>query len=389
MNPSWAAEVAAGLDNPILQGVVAAVGTFVLEDATTIGCGLLVAADRMDPRVAYIGVASGIAIGDLGLYAIGKLCGGRLLKWGWLSADKMDRAHGWFERNVVSAVVFSRFVPGMRTPTYLAAGVFGAHVWKFLATAIVASLVWTALLMGIVAAIGEAVLPALGAMKWPVAVAALGGFVAWHTWMIRRGARSMGGSEVKADKPVVSFFEFWPPWLFYIPVAVYYAVLAIRHRGLMLPMNANPSIYSSGVARESKSQILSLVSREHADRVAPWIAFDRPQGPIGEAFLDDVDRRLRAAGVAWPLVAKPDIGQRGAGVRPVKSRRELRLYLERFPAGEKLLLQELVPWEGEAGQCKLFKRISHTPSVMATAEITMLNNTIGLESDSLKQDTSR
>jgi hypothetical protein len=40
-------------------------------------------------------------------------------------------------------------------------------------------------------------------------------------------------------------------------------------------------------------------------------------------------------------------------------------------------------------QCKLFKRISHTPSVMATAEITMLNNTIGQESDSLKQDTSR
>jgi len=308
MNPSWAAEAAVHFHNPVVQGIVAACGTFVLEDATTVGCGLLVADGKMDIGVAYIGVASGIAIGDLGLYAIGRLCGGRLLKWGWLSAEKMDRAHGWFGRNVVSAVVFSRFVPGMRTPTYLAAGVFGADVWKFLATAVAASLVWTALLMGIVASVGEAVLPALGHLKWPIAGAALLGFVAWHSWMIRRGARTMNAPAERKAAPVVSFFEFWPPWLFYLPVAAYYLCLAIKHRGLMLPMNANPSIYSSGFARESKSQILSLVSREHAASVAPWIAVDRPAGAIGDAFLDEVERRLGAADIAWPIVAKPDIG---------------------------------------------------------------------------------
>src|SRR5208337_4288032 len=41
-------------------------------------------------------------------------------------------------------------------------------------------------------------------------------------------------------------WEFWPPWLFYPPVAVYYLWLAVKHRGLMLPTAANPGIFSGG-----------------------------------------------------------------------------------------------------------------------------------------------
>src|SRR5207249_10309001 len=37
-------------------------------------------------------------------------------------------------------------------------------------------------------------------------------------------------------------WEFWPAWLFYIPVGVYYAWLAIRHRSLSVPTSANPGI---------------------------------------------------------------------------------------------------------------------------------------------------
>lgn len=349
MNVTWAADLAATLDNPFLQAVVAACGTFILEDATSIACGVLVAEGKMDLAVAYLGVAAGIVIGDLGLYAIGRICGKRLVKWGWLSVGKMDRAHWWFERNVVTAVVLSRIVPGARTPTYLAAGVFAANIWKFLATAIVASLAWTALLMWIVVSLGDTVLPRLGAFKWPLAVLGIVAFVCVQTWLIRRGNSELDKSGTGKQEPVVSFFEFWPPWLFYIPVGIRYAYLALKHRGLMLPMNVNPSIHSSGVARESKSQILSLVSPAHRDTVAPWIAVARRAGAVDDALLDRIDELLRRGGVSWPLVAKPDVGQRGAGVRPVRTRAELRWYLERFPAGETLILQELVPWEGEAG----------------------------------------
>ena len=53
--------------------------TFVLEDPTTIGAGLLVADGRMEFMVAFLGVSAGIAVGDMGLYGIGRLVGPRVI----------------------------------------------------------------------------------------------------------------------------------------------------------------------------------------------------------------------------------------------------------------------------------------------------------------------
>ena len=59
--------------------------------------------------------------------------------------------------------------------------------------------------------------------------------------------------------------------------------------------------------------------------------------------------RLAAdAGLRFPLVAKPDIGRHGHGVRLVEDAAALRRYLEKFPGGAKLILQRYVPWAGEA-----------------------------------------
>ena len=49
------------------------------------------------------------------------------------------------------------------------------------------------------------------------------------------------------------------------------------------------------------------------------------------------------------MVAKPDLGCRGAGVQLVRDAGKLRSYLSAFPRGARLLLQALVPFEGEAG----------------------------------------
>jgi hypothetical protein len=50
----------------------------------------------------------------------------------------------------------------------------------------------------------------------------------------------------------------------------------------------------------------------------------------------------RDAGLELPLVAKPDIGQRGAGVRRIDSADDLAQYMRTFPTGERMILQELV-----------------------------------------------
>src|SRR5262249_59387306 len=58
---------------------------------------------------------------------------------------------------------------------------------------------------------------------------------------------------------------------------------------------------------------------------------------------------MSAAGLEFPLVAKPDRSCRGAGVRVVRSTKDLSGYLCAFPRGERLILQQLAEGEHEAG----------------------------------------
>jgi hypothetical protein len=51
-------------------------------------------------------------------------------------------------------------------------------------------------------------------------------------------------------------WEFWPAWLFYIPVALHYIRLSIRYRGVTVPTAANPGILSGGFVGESKMAML-------------------------------------------------------------------------------------------------------------------------------------
>jgi hypothetical protein len=150
------------------------------------------------------------------------------------------------------------------------------------------------------------------------------------------------------EAPPLSPFEFWSPKLFYAPVWLWIAWLALRHRGLRLPLIANPGLPASGLVGESKSDVLSRFGPEAAAWTAPFVTIDR--GDIApDRLAEAVLATLEKAGLALPVVAKPDLGCRGAGVRPVRSRDDLIGYLGAFPIGHKLLLQRLIDVEGEAG----------------------------------------
>lgn len=150
----------------------------------------------------------------------------------------------------------------------------------------------------------------------------------------------------------LSFFEFWPMWAFYPPVLVYVCWLMLRYRGLLLPTVANPSFPGGGFVGESKAEILKLAVRHAPEWVAPFIVIDRPEAVGAPSLDDEVTQALDAmatAGLQLPVVAKPDLGCRGAGVQLVRDTDKLRGYLAAFPRGARLLLQALVPFEGEAG----------------------------------------
>lgn len=146
----------------------------------------------------------------------------------------------------------------------------------------------------------------------------------------------------------VSFFEFWPNWLFYAPVIAFWALKALQYRSITLPTLANPRINAGGLCGESKNAILGLAGPD----ARPWIADFTGLTISGHIDCDDTPRALEAmkqAGLQFPVVAKPDVSCNGVGVKVVRDEAQLRAYLTSFPRGAELQLQSLVTYEGEAG----------------------------------------
>ena len=153
--------------------------------------------------------------------------------------------------------------------------------------------------------------------------------------------------ELAAPRPL-SHFEFWPDWLFYAPIVAQWIVLGLRYGDLSLPTAANPAITAGGLCGESKLEILDLVSGPSRNLVARYTSIVTDCCD-SRADIGTADAALAAAQITYPLVAKPDIGCNGTGVRLIRDRADLARYFSEFPRGERVLLQEFVPYEGEAG----------------------------------------
>ncbi len=148
--------------------------------------------------------------------------------------------------------------------------------------------------------------------------------------------------------PALSFFEFWPGWLFYMPVWIWAAWLSLRHFAIRLPLIVNPLFPAGGLYGESKSEILDQFSGEARNWVASYVKITRGHG-LETDIASCAIEMARAAGLEFPLVAKPELGCRGVGVRQVADMDALIDYVAQFPIEEAFLLQTLVDVEGEAG----------------------------------------
>ena len=151
-------------------------------------------------------------------------------------------------------------------------------------------------------------------------------------------------STAGAAAPVVSRFEFWPGWLFHAPIVVQWIALGLRFGDMSLPTAANPGIELGGLCGESKTDILDQLAPAARDLAARHVRVIARPGMMGVAR-----QALAAAGIVYPLVAKPDIGCNGTGVRLVRDEAALGAYVAEFPLGAALMLQEYIPFEGEAG----------------------------------------
>jgi len=149
--------------------------------------------------------------------------------------------------------------------------------------------------------------------------------------------------------PALSFYEFWPQHTFYAPMILYWLWLSLKHGGFTLPTAANPSFPMGGWIGESKDAVLSRAGTHARKWIAPFVSFARDAGINVDDAVHCAIRQARAAGLHFPMVAKPDKGCRGAGVRRVRNEAELANYIASFPDGERIVLQALVDFEAEAG----------------------------------------
>jgi len=131
-------------------------------------------------------------------------------------------------------------------------------------------------------------------------------------------------------------WEFWPPYLFYPPVVAYIAYLGIRFRSWTLFTAANPGIPAGGFVGESKHEILGHL--KNAGSCLPFSTLLREGTP--DDRLAQAEAFMRSHHVGFPIVLKPDAGQRGSGVAVIRSSQQLREYVCRtlFP----IIIQEHV-----------------------------------------------
>ena len=112
-------------------------------------------------------------------------------------------------------------------------------------------------------------------------------------------------------------WEFWPAWAAYLPLAPYFLYLAAKYRSLTLFTAANPGIPGGGFVGESKSDILRGLDSE---LIADFELL--PKKHAIEAAMAFAGR------FGWPVVLKPDVGERGAGVAIIRTVEELEAHLD-------------------------------------------------------------
>ncbi|MEQ1765520.1 MAG: VTT domain-containing protein [Pyrinomonadaceae bacterium] len=312
-------------------------GTFVSEDAACLAAGAAAANSQIGVAAAIAACFLGIFAGDMLLYAAGWAMGERVfenrLVRRFVSAETKAKAARWLETNGATAVFLSRFATGLRLPTYLAAGAFRTDVRKFALYFLLASAIWTPLLVGSVA-FSQAVVFRENVLLGLVATFIMVRLVIkYSSWKNRR----MFIGRLKR----IANWEFWPIQIFYAPVVAYVLWLTVRHRGLTFTA-VNPSIPAGGFKGESKDEIYKLIRNTPA-HVLPYAVIT--EGKTHRERLAIVWDFMDRNHLSFPVVVKPDAGERGKGVRIVRSYDELTeavmtdtrsLILQQYAGGEEV-----------------------------------------------------
>lgn len=339
---------------------------FAHEDLAILFGAYFIVNDLMPVGLVAASIYGGMVASDFALYGIG--AGARHIPWlsKYAVDDQVRRFGGALKRNLFGLFALCRVVPGVVFIAFVACGWSRVPLARFTAASLVVSAVYLPLTLYLAIVFGDALDDHVGLWTWPLLLGAMTatGFVRRRVFAFREGLEPAELASVPAvalrsghrgmpwlaarDRKLAPA-ERIPPGLFYFPLVLTWLALSLRHRSLTLPTTANPTIPTGGMWGESKSAYLLDVASAERCWIADFTVLKRGVGSW--SVQSDLDRSLRClkdSGIDFPLVAKPDIGWHGFGVRRINGPAALREYIAHFPEGAKMLLQRFLPYAGEA-----------------------------------------
>ena len=357
--------------SPAFQAATLGLATFVQEDLPTVTAAVLAATGRLSWATAFWGCFLGIWSGDALLYVLARGLGRPMMNLAWArrlaSPAIIAQSEGWFAERGLWLLAGSRFVPGTRLPTYLAAGFLRVPFGKFLWVTGCAVAFWTGGLFLVAWRFGPNLTAWIqrGGRGIAIAVIGVGGVYLAIRWIVKALATPRHRVPDPAPLPrttrllhtIGEFtrrcgaipgrwtrWEFWPAWFFYIPVVIYYAWLSLKYRGITLPSAANPGITAGGLVGESKIETLRDLFHTSPEFTAEaWLLEAGTHPHRWTRFQELIDLN----GLTYPVILKPDLGQRGLGVRLIRNPEPARDCLNKSPYP--LVLQRYVPGPFEVG----------------------------------------
>jgi membrane protein DedA with SNARE-associated domain len=340
---------------------------FAHEDLAIIFGAYVVVNDIMPVGLVALCIYGGMVASDFVLYGIG--AGARYVPWLTRFAVD-DRVRGFaeaFKRNLFGLVALARVVPGVVFVAFIACGWTRVSLARFTVASLVVSALYLPLMLCIVVFFGDALENRVGLWTWPFLICVLVGigFVRRRVFTFREPSAAAGGDRPNSAAAASGNGRHPPPTaeriplgLFYLPLILAWIGFALRYRSLTLPTVANPCRPSGGLWGESRSDYFFDVAASERRWIADFITVTRSSG--SRTLYADLDRAreaLCAAGLVFPLIGKPDVGRHG--ICRIADVAELREYLTRFQAGEKLMLQRFVPYAGKAAV--LYARLPGAP----------------------------
>jgi hypothetical protein len=116
-------------------------------------------------------------------------------------------------------------------------------------------------------------------------------------------------------------WEYWPMWLVYLPVSFYFFYLGCKAKSFFFFSAANPSIETGGMFFESKWKIFELIPTKYFPKT---LFIDYNEKP------EDILSKMQHAKIDFPIIAKPDRGERGWCVKKLNQPNELNDYINSF-----------------------------------------------------------